>query len=117
MKSAMNFRLFLGAAAILVALAILPSSVMAESCRPVSNPYEGTRYEGIDIAHIEAEGVGCSKARRVARRAHKKGWGLTPDVNGNLRYQWNGWDVDGNLRPTNDRYRAERRGNLVRWRF
>jgi hypothetical protein len=87
------------------------------SCRDVLNPYPGTRFEGIDLTDIRAKGVNCPKARRVAERAHKAGLAITPPPSGIRTYEWNGWSVTGNLRPDHDRYRAARRGNVVRWRF
>ena len=104
----------MGAAA---AIAFLPAGAAAESCKPVVNPYEGTRYDGIDLSDIEALGLSCSKARRVAKRAHKNGLAMAPSPDGYRDYRWNGWDVSGNLRPTSDRYVAARNGKKVRWRF
>jgi hypothetical protein len=100
-----------------LALATAPAIADAASCADVVNPYSGTRYEGIDLTHIRADGVGCPKARRVAERAHKAGLALTPPASGIRTYTWNGWSVRGDLRPDHDRYRAMRRGNEVRWRF
>lgn len=87
------------------------------SCKPVRNPYPGTRFDGIDLTHIKADGVACSKARRVAERAHKRGLGLIPSPNGTRTYRWNGWKVRANLRPARDRYVATRRHKKVRFRF
>ena len=98
-------------------LACVPATAAAESCEPVVNPYEGTRYEGVDLSHIEARGVSCSKARRIAKRAHKKGLASVPSPDGYLDYRSNGWDVSGNLRPSSDRYVATRHDKKVRWRF
>ena len=95
-------------------LALAPSRAQARSCDPVVNPYEGTRYEGVDLRRIRAEGVQCPKARRVTRRAHKKALGLVPDSRGFLRFRWS---VVGDLRPSSDRYVAKRRDKRVRWRF
>ena len=112
----MRFKWSLGAAALLASLAVGPAAAEATSCRDVSNPYPGTRYEGVDLTHIRAQGVKCPKARRVAKRAHKKGLaiGVPPLIR---RYTWNGWSVVGDLRPDHDRYRATRRDREVRWRF
>ena len=99
------------------ALIALPPGAEAASCENVVNPYEGTRYEGVDLTRIRAEGVHCPKARRVVRRAHRKALGLVPDVDGSLEFRWNGWEVVGNLRPSHDRYAARREGKRVRWRF
>jgi hypothetical protein len=89
----------------------------AKHCRSVHNPYPDTRYEGIDLTHIRAEGVPCSRARDVARGAHKKALGMTPPPSGIRNYRWHGWTVRGDLRPSHDRYRATRRDNRVQWRF
>jgi hypothetical protein len=83
----------------------------------VHNPYPGTRYEGVDLTHIRAEGVRCPRARHVARRAHKKALGITPPPSLIRHFRWNGWKVRGDLRPSHDRYVATRRGKRVRWRF
>jgi hypothetical protein len=93
------------------------ASAAARSCRDVVNPYEGTRYEGVDLSRIRAVGVGCEKARIVARRAHRKALKQVPNVNGLLRFGWHGWRVEGDLRPDSDRYVAKRKGERVRWRF
>lgn len=92
-------------------------AALAESCDPVVNPYEGTRYEGIDLSHIKARGVSCGKAQRVAARAHEKGLALAPSPDGSLRFRSNGWEVRADLVPSSDRYVATRGGNSVRWRF
>ena len=105
--------------ALLVA-ATLSSSAIAEakqSCDPVVNPYEGTRYDGIDLRRIRAKGVHCPKARRVATGAHKKALGITPPVDGVRTYRWNGWEVVGDIRDDVDRYVARRRDRTVRWVF
>jgi hypothetical protein len=96
---------------------VLPDAASAETCRPVVNPYEGTRYEGVDLSHIRAEGVSCSKARRVARGAHRRALAAVPNANGIVRVNWNGWAVTGDLVPSHDRYSAKRRGRVVRWEF
>jgi hypothetical protein len=89
----------------------------ARSCRPVRNPYPGTRYEGTDLTRIRASGVTCARARRVARGAHRKGLGMTPPPSGVRRYHWNGWRVTGDLRGDHDRYVAARGAKRVRWVF
>ena len=96
---------------------VLPATALAESCDPVVDPYEGTRYEGIDLTHIEARHVSCSKARDVVEKAHHKGLGLAPNVDGYLFFRSDGWTVKGNLRPDSDRYHAKRGNKLIRWRF
>jgi streptogramin lyase len=106
-----------GAVAVLAALAIVPAASSAQSCAPVVNPYDGTRYEGVDLSHIRAKGVACPKARRVATRAHKKGLALAPSPDGFLEFRSRGWTVVGDLRPSSDKYFAARNGKRVRWRF
>ena len=49
-------------------LALGPAAAQAAACKPVENPYPGTRYEGVDLTRIRGDGVRCSTARRVARR-------------------------------------------------
>ena len=105
----------LALAALIASTAAAPAQ--ARSCKDVENPYPGTRYEGVDLSHITAEGVKCPKARRVAAGAHEKGLARTPDANGYLYYGWNGWAINGNLRPSHDRYVARRRGRVVHWHF
>jgi hypothetical protein len=97
----------------------LPGIVDAatRSCKPVVNPYPGTRYEGVDLSGIEATGIRCGAARRVARGAHRMALGLAPTPNGTRTFNWHGWRVTGNLRPPSDRYLARRGGDRVRWRF
>ena len=70
----------------LAAVALASSEVAA--CKPVENPYAGTRYDGVDLTRIRAEGVRCSTARRVARRAHRKALAAVPDANGIVRVRW-----------------------------
>jgi hypothetical protein len=86
-------------------------------CGRIENPYAGTRYDGVDITRIRAERVRCPKARRVARRAHRKALGITPPPSGIRRFRWRGWQVTGNLRGSHDRYLATRGEQRVRWRF
>jgi len=102
----------------LAVLAAAPSGAQAaRSCKPVVDPYPGTRYAGVDLTRIRATGVSCATARRVARRAHHKALGLTPPVGGIRRFTWHGWQVTGNLRADSDRYSATRPGKRVSWRF
>ena len=89
----------------------------AKECGRIVNPYEGTRYEGVDIRRIRAVGVSCRGARRVARRAHRKALGITPPPSGIRRFSWNGWSVTGDLRGSTDRYVAARGAKRVRWLF
>jgi hypothetical protein len=101
----------------LALLALAPSAAQAKACKPVKNPYPGTRYEGIDLSRIRAEGVGCATARRVARKAHAKALGLPLPPDGVRRFRWHGWRVRGDLRPEIDRYVARKGERRVRWRF
>jgi hypothetical protein len=83
-------------------------AVAAKHCRSVNNPYPNSRYEGVDLTRIRASGVPCSRARDVARRAHKKALRMTPPPSGILNFRWHRWSVRGDLRPSHDRYRASR---------
>jgi hypothetical protein len=87
------------------------------ACRPIQNPYPGTRYEGSDLYGIRATGVSCTTARKVVRNAHRKALGVTPLPNGIRHLSWHGWHVTGDLRPAHDRYTATRGSATVRWRF
>jgi hypothetical protein len=100
-----------------VAVIGAPSAEAARSCKPVENPYPGTRYEGVDLTRIFAAKVSCRTARRVAKGAHAKALGLTPPADGIRRFTWRGWKVTGNLRPSSDRYLATKGAKRVRWRF
>jgi hypothetical protein len=92
-------------------------SALAKSCKPVVNPYEGSRYEGVDLKRIRADGLSCEAARKVTRRAHAKALKKAPDPDGTLDFHWRKWDVSGNLIPSHDRYVAKRGPDRVRWRF
>lgn len=98
-------------------LALAPAPAQAKACKPVENPYPGTRYEGVDLTRIRAEGVGCATARRVARRGQRKALAAFPDANGIVRVRWRGWSVRGDLKPSSDRYVARKGERRVRWRF
>lgn len=87
------------------------------SCRPVVDPYAGTRYEGTDLTRIRALRVSCATARRVARGAHRKALGLGPTESGIRTFTWNGWRVRGDLRGSADTYRAAKGTRRVRWVF
>jgi hypothetical protein len=89
----------------------------ARPCARVVNPYPGTRYEGVDLTRIRATGVSCRRARRVARRAHRRALSLPPPLTGVRRFTWHGWRVRGDLRGSHDRYVARRDGKRVTWRF
>ena len=105
--------------AVLTAAFVLaaPAATQAKACKPVKNPYAGTRYEGVDLSRIRAEDVRCSTARRVARRGHRKALAAFPDANGIVRVRWRGWRVRGDLKPESDRYVARKGDRRVRWRF
>jgi hypothetical protein len=102
-----------------VALAVPAASgaTAAKSCGKIVNPYPGTRYEGVDLTRIRATGVGCKRARQVARGAHHKALGLTPPPSGVRHFGWHGWNVTGDLRGDSDHYVAKRPGKRVSWRF
>lgn len=108
-------------ASVVCALVVLGAADTAQastrSCRPVVNPYPGTRYEGINLSHIRATGVSCRTARRVAKGAHRKALGITPPRNGVRRFTWHGWRVKGDLRGRSDSYVARSGAKRVRWRF
>ena len=86
-------------------------------CKPVVNPYAGTRYEGSNLHHIRALGVSCRTARYVARRAHRKALGMTPTRDGTRTFMWRRWTVHGDISGPTDYYRARRGSDRVRWRF
>jgi hypothetical protein len=88
----------------------------AKACKPVVNPYPGTRYDGVNLRRIRAIGVSCATARRVARGAHRKALGIPP-VAPIRRFTWHRWRVSGDLRPASDVYVARRGGRRVKWRF
>ena len=83
----------------------------------MDNPYPNTRYEGEDLRRVLASGLACSRARRVAKGAHRKALGLTPALSPVRRFRWKGWRVRGDLRGASDRYLAVRGAKRVRWRF
>jgi hypothetical protein len=108
-------------AAVLLVAVIEPALSQAaapRACKPVINPYEGTRYEGVDLRRIRATAVSCRTARRVARRAHRKALGLAPPASGIREFTWRRWSVTGDIRGASDRYLAKAPGGKrVRWRF
>lgn len=88
------------------------------SCKPVVNPFAGTRYDGVDLTKVRALRVSCTTARKVAKGAEEKALGITPPVSGIRRFTWHGWKVVGDLRGNSDRYVASRPGGKrVLWRF
>lgn len=112
-------RLFLVAVIILAFNVAAPSaSAEARSCKPVVNPYAGTRYEGIDLSRIRARNVSCTTARRVARGAHFKALGTPPPVSGVRQFRWRRWNITGDLSGRTDTYTAKSRGGKrISWMF
>jgi hypothetical protein len=96
---------------------VVAAMARKKACGAVVNPYPGTRYEGVPLSGIESMGVSCSTARLIARRAHRKALGLPVPVSGVRHFDWHGWKVRGDLRPSSDVYAARRDGMLVSWRF
>jgi hypothetical protein len=87
-------------------------------CKPIVNPYEGTRYEGSDLYRIRATKVSCRTARRVVRKGHHKALGGTPDAYGFVRVTYRRWRITGDLRGDHDRYVARAAdGKRVTWLF
>ena len=88
------------------------------SCKPVVNPYAGSRYEGINLRRIQSMRVSCRTARRVTRQAHRKALRLTPTPSGVRTFRWRRWTVTGDIRGSTDRYVARALGDKrVRWVF
>ena len=105
------------AVALVVVAPVAAEAAVFKRCQPVVNPYAGSRYEGSNLHHIRALGVSCGKARRVARRAHRKALAMTPPADGVREYFWRRWYVVGDIRGPTDYYRARRGDDRVRWRF
>jgi hypothetical protein len=104
----------------LVAAAVVapsPAGAAARSCKPVVDPYAGTRYEGTNLRGIKARSASCTTARRVARGAHRKALGFSVPADGIRRFTWHAWKVTGNLRGSTDRYLATKGRSRVRWLF
>lgn len=87
------------------------------SCKPVVNPYAGSRYDGENLSSIRVLNGSCKGARIVARGAHRKALGLTPALEPIRRFTWGGWRVRGDLRGDHDTYLAVKGSKKVRWRF
>jgi hypothetical protein len=104
------------AACAAASLAASPASA-ARSCGSVQNPYPDTRYDGVDLTRVTADGVSCGTAKRVARAGHRRALGGSPSSSGTVRVTWNGWRVRGDLRPSSDRFVATKGTHSVRWRF
>jgi hypothetical protein len=118
----MRFKTSALAAACVLSLISFQTPTVAGSstltaCRPVVNPYAGTRYEGTNLSRITAVGVSCRVARHVAREAHNKALRITPSPSGIRRFVWHRWRVRGDLRPAHDEYVAVKDGKRVTWRF
>ena len=94
----------------------VPADAALRACKPVLDPYPGTRYAGVDLTRIRTSVRSCETARRVARRAHRKALRTAP-TGRFRRFTWHGWAVTGDLRPDHDRYVARKDGRQVRWRF
>jgi len=97
--------------------ALSAEAATTRSCDPVVNPYPDTKFEGVDLTEIRATKVWCSRARAVARGAHRKALGITPPSSGVRRFTWHGWRVTGDLRGNTDSYVASRGIKRVRWKF
>lgn len=99
-------------------LAAVPNADAASyrSCKPVVNPYAGSRYEGVNLSSIRVLNGSCNGARVVARGAHRKALGMTP-TGPVRRFLWGGWRVKGDLRGNSDSYLAVKGAKRVRWRF
>ncbi len=115
----MDRRFYLAGCAACIAVAVVSPGAEAalRACKPVENPYAGTRYAGSDLSHIRARNVTCPGARRVARGAHRKALSMTLPLSGVRRFRWRGWEVVGDIRGAHDRYLATRGHRRVRWRF
>jgi hypothetical protein len=94
-----------------------PLTAVPRQCRPVVNPYPGTRYAGVNLRQIRSIGVQCPIARRVARKAHYVALGLPVPASGVRRFRWHGWSVIGDLRTASDSYVARRDGKRITWQF
>ena len=105
--------------ALLLTVAVLgaPATAEAKHCKPVKNPYPGTRYEGVDLTHIRTNKASCRTARHVARKAHYKAIRIGVSQGPVVRFTWHGWHVKGDLRPAHDPYIARKGTRWVRWRF
>jgi hypothetical protein len=95
----------------------LPCPCPVQRCKPIVNPYPNTRYAGSNLHHIRADGVPCRRARKVARRAHRKALRMALPDDGVREYDWRKWYVVGDIRGRTDHYRARRGEARVRWRF
>ena len=117
MPSTRTSLLFAGILSACLLAAPAAGAATYKSCKPVVNPYPGTRYEGVDLSSIRVLNGSCNGARLVARGAHRKALGITPGPSPIRRFTWGGWRVTGDLRPASDRYLAVKGSKRVRWRF
>ena len=108
--------LALAAVACSMALAV-PADAALRACKPVRDPYPGTRYAGVDLTRIRGLHMTCPATRRVARLAHRRALTVRSNASGFRRFTWRGWRVTGDLRPASDRYIARKGDRRVRWRF
>ncbi len=107
----------LGAAAVATLDAGPAAAAAVRACKPIKDPFKGTRYGDVDITHIRARGVSCNAARWLAKRAQHKALGITTPPSGYKRFSSHGWKVFGNVRPAHDRYLATKGAKRVRWQF
>ena len=84
----------------LLALLVPAGAHAVRSCKPVKNPYAGTRYDGVDLTHIRASRVSCRTARRVAKGAHRKALGLTAAGERHPPLQLEGLEREGRPAPS-----------------
>ena len=99
--------LFTLAAAVLLVPAALAATTRA--CGSVRDPYprHALRRRGPDADRRDGRLVPGGAV--VARGAHRKALGLTPDVSGIRTFTWNGWKVTGDLRPAQRPLRRDAR--------
>ena len=105
------------AACVAAAITAPGAEAALRSCKPIVNPYAGTRFEGSNLHHIRARHATCPGARRVVKGAHRMALGMTPTLSGIRRFTWRGWRVLGDIRGSEDRYLAVKGHRRVRWRF
>jgi hypothetical protein len=113
-------KLMTAAALSLTLVAVAPATADAafKRCRPVTNVFEGSRYEGSDLYRIRAQGVSCKTARRVVRRGTYKAVAGTPNPSGYVRVRYRRWFILDDLRGSVDRFSARAGGRKrVRWLF
>jgi hypothetical protein len=107
-------------AAVLALAAAAPAPALAtfHGCKPVRDPYPGSRYAHVDLTRIKASAaVSCTTARRVARGAHRKALKMGTGGGSHRFLMWHGWTVTGDLEGDHDKYVARKDDRQVRWRF